>query len=187
MKVIVYIVIFLSFISCSDQGIYTKMKSNSDVYHQILKHRGIRENLKFLEKDLNNTEKIIFLGTNQYPISYSIYYDFTNRNKYFVSKYLFDKNSEYYKEPLSAKESQKFSTLLFALDYVLENKIEELNSISKEAYHYTTDTEFITIREIDVSDNTYNEYVVGSFEVYNGKPIMTEDEYWSIDWSVFSN
>lgn len=187
MRTIIYILILLSFTSCSTQGFYSKLKSHSNIYEDFLKHKFNKKILTYLEKDLISTDKIIFIGTLEEFYSYRIIYDDTNKVSHYIEKYKFDKYPKYYRDPLTKKENHKFSTLIFALDYVLNNKMEELESISKEAYHYTTDTEFITIRVIDVSAKTYKKYVVGSFEVYNGKPIMTEEEYWSIDWSQFQD
>lgn len=173
--------------SCSSNSFYSKIKANPKVYHHFLSFKGIRKNLNHLDQNFVNTEKLIYIATSQYPNSYSIYYDQTNKNSYYVSKFVFDKNSKYYSDPLSEIDNQKFSTLKYALNSVLNDELEKLESISKEAYHFTTDTEFIAIILIDVSTKMYKKYQFGSFEVYNGKPIMTEDEYWSIDWSKFQD
>lgn len=183
MKIVIYISIILSVISCSSNSFYAKMKSEKDIYHDFLKHKQNKQTIKHFDKHLKNTQKLIIVGTLEYPFNYDLIYDCTNNKTYYKRRNVQNSNSEYFTEPLNKSEQYWFSTLSFSLNYVLTNNVNELKSISNEAIRLEGDGHSIYIEIIDVSNNTYTEFdPIPYFYVYEGKPIMTDEEYWSIDW-----
>lgn len=171
----------LSFMSCVSRGFYSEIKSNKKVYYNYLQYEGNKNDIKHLNKFLINTKKIIVIGTYIYPDSYRIIYDCTNNTSFFIENNVFNKESKYYSGSLNEKDKQLFSNLVFTLNYVLDSKMEELEIISQESFHI--EPRFINIRILDITKKTYEEYQINSFDVYKDKPIMTEEEYWNIDWN----
>lgn len=88
---------------------------------------------------------------------------------------------EYGSFSLNDKKNRWFKNLEFVLQYVLDDKVQELITISQNAYNVYNANIVIIIA--DLEGKSYKEYRIDSFEVYNGEPIMSSDEFWSIDWS----
>lgn len=153
-------------------GFYDKVLQEKRVFKDYLKYKGNLETLSLLDNNLVETKKIIILSTFTGTISYSTVYD-CNKDKY----YYLERNKEgIYKYTQISKEDV-LPNFLFVLNYALDGKIDELKKISEEAFDLESGN-FISIRILDIESNIYRRYQFREFEVYNGRPVMTKEEFY---------
>ena len=153
-------------------GFYDKVLQERKVFKDYLKYKGNHQELSLLDKQLIHTKKIITLSTFNGFTSFSTIYDCDNSKYYYL-----ESNKEgIYKHNQISKE-EVLTNFLFVLEYILDDKIEELKKISEEAYDLESGM-FIYVDILDVQSKTYKRYQFKEFEVYNGKPIMTKEEFY---------
>lgn len=179
MRILIFVLLIIY--GCAPQGFYSKARNEKDVFQSYLKFKGNQQDLKHFNKDFKESKKIIDVGTFLLPESYSILYDVTGKKTYYIERNTSWKEPKYYDSILHNKKKRWYQNLEFVLQYVLDDQIEELKSISQNAYNVYNAN--IVIRILDLEAKSYKEYQINSFEVYKGKPIMNFDEFWEIDWS----
>lgn len=108
-------------------------------------------------------------------MSYSTTYDIINDKYYYLEK---DKTKIYVLKEISKEEVK--SNFLFILRYVLNDRVEELNKISNDAYDLESGM-FIYVDILDVKSKIYKRYKFKEFEVYKEKPVMTKDEFYQMN------
>lgn len=183
MKYFILITLFI-LISCTahtqvSMSFYEKVKQEPEIFKDYLKYEGLRDVLEVLNSELYNSKKIIQLSIYSDSRSAFFIYDCTNKLYFFVWKNFGEKSYSYEKLNQSTL-SQMGEFNLFVLDFVLENKIEELKKISEEAYGSTNFPQYDFIRIIDIEANIYESHKIKTFDVYKGKPIMNEESIWNL-------
>src|SRR5690554_5468355 len=170
-------------ISCTNRkyivtgGFYDKVLHEKKIFRDFLKYKGNQNKLEALDDILFNSEKVIIVSMDYTDIIY----DITNDKYYLLRKY-YSLNKDYrgkLRDITPLLEQDVPPTFLFVLEYVLNNKIEELIDISRESYDTTpsgfTYNPYIDI--LDVNSPYYKRYSFNNFMVHNGKPVMTHKEF----------
>lgn len=167
-----------SLTACAHEGFYLKMKQSKSIYKDFFKYEGNKESLKLLDKDLEQSKEIIIIGGYSYPLSYDLIYDCTNDVYYYIEKNQNDNQILYRKlkkEDL-INDSINYDDMIFALNYVLDNKINELLEISIEAYDDNSGS-FTVVKIINIEKQTYKEFSFKSILTFKGMPVITKEEY----------
>lgn len=178
MKYVIFELSVFNFLSCSPEGFYSTMKSNKNIYKEFLKYKGNKEAIKLLDTDLGNSKEIIIIGSYVYPQSFSFIYDRTNNLYYYIEENPYKKDIIYKKlrKEDFKNDNINYNDLLFILEYVLEDRNDELIDISKKAYDDKSGV-YSVVKIINIDKKTYKEFSFRSFLTFEGKPVMTESEY----------
>lgn len=181
MKILIFALLIVA--GCTSQDFYSKLKNEKDVFGDFTGKKGNKKELGYFSKELKDSKKIIEIGTFPFlDASYTLIYDATGEKTYYIKNNPARRKSvEYGSFSLNDKKNRWFKNLEFVLQYVLDDKVQELKTISQNAYNVYNANIVIIIA--DLEGKSYKEYQIDSFEVYNGEPIMSSDEFWSIDWS----
>lgn len=160
--------------SQKNTSFYEKIKKDNNIFKDFLKHEGLVEVLKTMDSELYDTnELIIITQSNEYRLALFIY-DKTNDKYFFAEKYFGQQNYSYEK---LTELNEMGETILFVLKSILDNKIENLKKISEEAYNVSLGR-YQAIHILDILNHKYVFCRYKSFDVYKGKPVMTEEEFW---------
>src|SRR5690625_7447676 len=102
----------------------------------LLKYKRNKEANKLLDTELGNSKEIIIIGSYVYPQSFSFIYDRTNNLYYYIEENPYKKDIIYKKlrKEDFKNDNINYNDLLFILEYVLEDRNDELIDISKKAY-----------------------------------------------------
>lgn len=170
--------IFFSSLSCNSEGFYYRMKNNKKIYAEFFKYDGNKENIKLLNKDLENSKEIIIISSYVHPQSFNFIYDVTKDMYYYIEKNQVYNEVLYkkLKKEVLANDNVNYEDLLFFLKYVLDNKIDELIDISEKSYDDKSGV-YSVVKIINIDKKTYKEFSFRSFLTFEGKPVMSENEY----------
>jgi hypothetical protein len=178
MKNLIIGLIVFSSLSCNSEGFYYRMKNNKKKYTEFFKYDGNKENIKLLNKDLENSNEIIIISSYAHPQSFNFIYDVTKDKYYYIEKnqvYNEILNKELKKDDI-ANDNVNYEDFLFFLKYVLDNKIDELIDISEKSYDDKSGV-YCVVKIINIDKKTYKEFSFRSFLTFEGKPVMSESEY----------
>lgn len=119
-------------VSCANKvdigngGFYDKVLQEKKVFKDFLKYKGNQEKLMLLDDVFFNSEKIIIVFLDRINVIYDV-----SNDKYFLIKEDYLENFIEFK---IISNDEVPPTFLFVLKYVLNNKIDELEKISQEAF-----------------------------------------------------
>lgn len=153
---------------------YEKVVEEKSVFKDFLKRESLIGLLKTMDNEFQNTDKIIMISFSNEIRSAFFIYDCTNDNYYFAQQYLGYFNYSYKKIP---NREYAGETNLFVLKYVLDDDIEQLQKISEQAFEGGLGSFYQTIYVIDTKNRNYIFERFKSFDVYKGKPVMSEEEF----------